>query len=84
MGALGSAGVKAMLVVRGDADIYVHGGGIYEWDACAPMAVAAAAGLHVSGIDGRPLRYNASDPWVSGMVICRPELADAVISAFER
>ncbi len=81
VGALGSAGVKAMLVVRGDADVYVHGGGLYEWDVCAPIAVAGAAGLHVSGIDGRPLRFNASDPWVQGFVVCRPELADPVLAA---
>lgn len=77
----GSAGVKAMLVVSGSADVYVHASGLYEWDACAPAAVAAAAGLFVSGADGRPLRYNKARPTVAGLVICRPELAGAVLRA---
>jgi 3'(2'), 5'-bisphosphate nucleotidase len=72
---IGSAGVKAMAVVRGRADAYVHGGGQYEWDSAAPVAVAAAAGLHVSRLDGSPLQYNQPDPWLPDLVICRPELA---------
>ncbi|MCB0995140.1 MAG: 3'(2'),5'-bisphosphate nucleotidase CysQ [Acidimicrobiales bacterium] len=79
----GSAGVKAMLVVSGAADVYVHASGLYEWDACAPAAVAAAAGLHVSGADGRPLVYNQSRPTVAGLVVCRPELADAVLDVLD-
>jgi 3'(2'), 5'-bisphosphate nucleotidase len=79
--AMGSAGAKAMAVVMGDADVYAHAGGQYEWDNCAPAAVAAAAGLHVSRIDGRPLVYNQPDPWLPDLLICRPELADAAIKA---
>ncbi len=75
---LGSAGAKAMAVVRGEADIYAHAGGQYEWDSCAPVAVAAAAGLHVSRIDGSPLRYNRPDPWLPDLLICRKEYADAI------
>lgn len=78
---MGSAGAKAMAVVRGDVDIYAHAGGMYEWDSCAPVAVAQAAGLHVSRIDGSPIRYNAEDPWLPDLLICRPELADKAISA---
>lgn len=77
----GSAGVKAMLVVRGDADVYVHGSRLYEWDVAAPAAVAAAAGLHVSAPDGTPLRFNAREPVSPGLVVCRPELAEAVLNA---
>jgi 3'(2'), 5'-bisphosphate nucleotidase len=55
---MGSAGAKAMAVIRGEADIYLHTGGQYEWDSCAPAAVAAAHGLHVSRVDGSPLVYN--------------------------
>jgi 3'(2'), 5'-bisphosphate nucleotidase len=80
---LGSAGAKAMAVVLGQADIYAHAGGQYEWDSCAPVAVAAAAGLHVSRIDGSPLRYNRPDPWLPDLLICRPELA-ATITALVR
>jgi 3'(2'), 5'-bisphosphate nucleotidase len=79
--ALGSAGAKAMAVVLGDADIYAHSGGQYEWDSCAPVAVAAAAGLHVSRIDGSPLRYNQPDPYLPDLLICRPEYAEPVLAA---
>ena len=78
---MGSAGAKAMAVVRGEADAYVHGGGQYEWDNCAPAAVAAAAGLHVSRLDGTPLRYNNADPYLPDLVVCRAELADDVLAA---
>ena len=78
---LGSAGAKAMAVVRGEADVYVHAGGQYEWDSCAPAAVAAAAGCAVSRLDGSPLRYNQPDPYLPDLVICRPELAGAVLAA---
>jgi 3'(2'), 5'-bisphosphate nucleotidase len=78
---LGSAGAKAMAVVLGEADVYAHSGGQYEWDSCAPVAVAEAAGLHVSRLDGSPLRYNNPDPYLPDLLICRKELADAVIEA---
>ena len=76
---MGSAGAKAMAVVRGEVDVYVHGGGQYEWDNCAPAAVAIAAGLHVSRLDGSPLGYNNADPYLPDLVICRPELAAEVL-----
>ncbi len=75
---LGSAGAKAMAVVLGEADIYVHDGGMYQWDSAAPAAVALAAGLHASRLDGSPLVYNDRDPWLPDFIVCRPELADAV------
>lgn len=77
--AMGSAGAKAMAVVRGEADVYLHTGGQYEWDNCAPVAVAAAAGLHVSRVDGSPLRYNNADTYLPDLLICRKELADEVL-----
>ena len=78
---VGSAGAKAMTVLLGEADVYVHDGGMYQWDSAAPAAVAQAAGLHVSRIDGTPIEYNAADPWLPDLLICRPELADAVLAA---
>ena len=78
--AVGSAGVKAMAVVRGDFDAYVHGGGLYEWDSCAPVAVARAAGLHCCRLDGSDLEFNKPDPWSPGLIICRPELADKLVA----
>ena len=78
--ALGSAGYKAMAVVSGLADAYVTAGGLCEWDTCAPAAVAAAAGLHVSRIDGSRLRFNRPVPCRhDGLVICRPDLADELL-----
>lgn len=77
---VGSAGVKAMAVVRGEVDAYVHGGGLYEWDSCAPVAVARAAGLVCCHLDGSELRFNKSDPWSPGLVISRPGLVDDIVS----
>lgn len=76
---MGSAGAKAMAVVDGRADVYLHSGGQYEWDSAAPVAVARAAGLHASRIDGSPLEYNRRDPLLPDLLICRPELADEVL-----
>jgi 3'(2'), 5'-bisphosphate nucleotidase len=78
---MGSAGAKAMAVVLGEADVYAHAGGQYEWDNAAPGAVAAAAGLHVSRLDGSPLRYNQADPWLPDLLICRRDLAEPVLKA---
>ncbi len=76
---LGSAGAKAMAVVVGQADIYVHDGGMFQWDSAAPSAVAMAAGFHASRLDGSPLIYNERDPWLPDFILCRPELADDVL-----
>ena len=78
---LGSAGAKAMSVVSGETDIYVHDGGMYQWDSAAPAAVALAAGLHVSRVDGSPIVYNARDPWLPDFIVCRAELAERVLAA---
>lgn len=78
---IGSAGAKAMAVVRGDADAYVHTGGQYEWDSCAPVGVALAAGLHCSRTDGTPLEYNRRSIYLPDFVICRQEIADDLLAA---
>ena len=78
---IGSAGAKAMAVVRGDADAYVHAGGQFEWDNCAPVGVALAAGLHCSRLDGSEIRYNNPQPYLPDFVICRREIADDVLLA---
>lgn len=78
--AMGSAGAKAMAVVRGEAEIYLHTGGQYEWDSCAPVAVARAHGLHCSRIDGTPLVYNRPDVYMPDLLICRPEWAERVLA----
>ena len=77
---MGSAGAKVAAVIQGLADIYIHAGGQYEWDSAAPVAVARAAGLHTSRIDGSPLEYNRADPLLPDLVVCRPEYADAVLA----
>ena len=79
--AMGSAGAKAMAVVTGQAEIYLHSGGQYEWDNCAPVAVARANGLHCSRIDGGELRYNNRDTYLPDLLICRPEWAERVLAA---
>ena len=78
---MGSAGAKAMAVVRGEAEIYLHTGGQYEWDSCAPVAVASAYGLHCSRVDGSPLVYNQKDSYMPDLLICRMEWADRVFKA---
>ncbi len=76
---MGSAGVKVMSVVRDVTDAYVHAGGQYEWDSAAPVAVARAAGLFTSRVDGSPLRYNQSDVYLPDLIVCRPEIAERVV-----
>jgi 3'(2'), 5'-bisphosphate nucleotidase len=78
---IGSAGAKAMAVVRGDADAYIHAGGQWEWDSAAPAGVLQAAGLHATRIDGAPLRYNQPDPYLPDLLMCRAEVADLLLDA---
>ncbi|MDQ4053541.1 MAG: 3'(2'),5'-bisphosphate nucleotidase CysQ [Actinomycetota bacterium] len=78
--AMGSAGVKVMSVVRDLTDAYVHAGGQYEWDSAAPVAVARAAGLFTSRIDGTPLHYNQDDVYLPDLIVCRPELAERIVA----
>ncbi len=78
---MGSAGAKAMAVVRGEADIYLHAGGQYEWDSCAPAAVAAAHGLHISRANGSPLIYNQADVYMPDLLICRIEHVSGIMAA---
>jgi 3'(2'), 5'-bisphosphate nucleotidase len=76
---MGSAGAKVISVVRNVSDAYVHAGGQYEWDSAAPVAVARAAGLFTSRIDGSPLIYNREDPLLPDLLVCRPELAKPIL-----
>lgn len=77
---MGSAGAKVASIIQGVSDVYVHAGGQFEWDSAAPVAVARAAGLHTSRIDGSDLAYNQRDPKLPDLVVCRPELAKAVLA----
>ena len=81
---MGSAGFKGMAVMAGEVDAYVHAGGQYEWDSAAPVGVAQARGLHCSRCDGSPLIYNRPDPLLPDLVICRPELAERLLSAIAK
>ena len=81
---MGSAGFKASAVVLGDVEAYVHTGGQYEWDSAAPVAVARAAGLHTSRVDGSPLVYNREDPRLPDLVVCRPDLASDILTVLKR
>jgi 3'(2'), 5'-bisphosphate nucleotidase len=80
---MGSAGAKAMAIVRGEADIYVHAGGQYQWDSCAPAAVALAAGLHCSRLDGSPMRYGQRDPFLPDLLICTASVYERVRDALD-
>ena len=79
--AVGSAGAKAMCVVRGEADAYIHAGGQFQWDSAAPAGVAMAHGFAACRIDGTPLAYNVADTYLPDLIICRPELRDAIVDA---
>jgi 3'(2'), 5'-bisphosphate nucleotidase len=81
---MGSAGAKIAAVVLGAAEVYVHAGGQYEWDSCAPVAVATSSGLHASRLDGSPLRYGDPDAWLPDLVVCRQEYADQVLDVTMR
>jgi 3'(2'), 5'-bisphosphate nucleotidase len=81
VGSMGSAGAKAMAVLRGDVDAYVHAGGQWEWDSAAPVGVVLAHGLHASRIDGSPLIYNEAHPYLPDLLICREELATDILNA---
>jgi 3'(2'), 5'-bisphosphate nucleotidase len=78
---LGSAGAKVAAVIRGEVDAYVHGGGFYEWDTAAPVAVARAAGFHASRIDGSALAYNQADLLMPDILVCRPAVAGSLLQA---
>jgi 3'(2'), 5'-bisphosphate nucleotidase len=82
--AIGSAGAKAMALVRGDVDAYLHAGGQWEWDNAAPAGVVLAAGLHASRLDGSPLQYNQLDPYLPDFLMCRPEVASELLDAIRR
>ncbi len=77
---MGSAGAKVISVVRDVTDAYVHAGGQYEWDSAAPVAVARAAGLFTSRVDGSPLVYNQDDVYLPDLVVCRPELSEQILT----
>jgi 3'(2'), 5'-bisphosphate nucleotidase len=77
---LGSAGAKTAAVALGEADVFVHAGGQHAWDTAAPTAVALAAGLHVSRLDGSPVRFDCADPWTPDILVCRPSLREAALT----
>ena len=81
---MGSAGAKVISVVRDVSDAYVHAGGQYEWDSAAPVAVARAAGLFTSRVDGTPLVYNQDDVLLPDLIVCRPELAETIVEFVKR
>jgi 3'(2'), 5'-bisphosphate nucleotidase len=77
----GSAGAKAATVITQENDVYLHSGGFYEWDTAAPVAVARAAGLHVSRIDGSDVAYNQDNPYLPDILVCRPAIAGLLLNA---
>jgi 3'(2'), 5'-bisphosphate nucleotidase len=82
--AIGSAGAKAMAVIDGEVDAYLHAGGQWEWDSAAPAGVVLAAGMHASRLDGSPLRYNQLDPYLPDLLMCRAEVAPILLGAIRQ
>ena len=78
---VGSVGAKVTRLLTGRAEVYIHDSGFYEWDVAAPLAVAQAAGLTAVHIDGSPVQFNRRPPYVTNLLVCRPELTDAVQAA---
>lgn len=78
---IGSAGAKAMAVIDGYVDAYLHAGGQWEWDSAAPAGVMLAAGMHASRLDGSPLRYNQLDSYLPDLLMCRAEVAPILLGA---
>jgi len=81
---IGSAGAKAMALVRGNVDAYLHAGGQWEWDSAAPAGVVLAAGLHASRLNGSPMRYNQFDPYLPDFLMARPHTAATLLDAIRR
>jgi 3'(2'), 5'-bisphosphate nucleotidase len=81
---MGSAGAKAAAVIAGEADLYFHAGGQHEWDNCAPVAVALAAGLVACRIDGSAIRYNQADVKVPDLLIAAQDLGRAALDFLAR
>ena len=81
---MGSVGAKVASIILGHADAYVTVGAMGEWDTAAPVAVALAAGLHATRLDGSPVEFNTTDGRTHDLLVCRPELADTLIAACAR
>lgn len=77
----GSVGYKAMLLLLGRADVYVHTRGLKEWDTCAPETVARALGWSVCKLRGENHRYNQENPYNHEFVMCRPADKLAVVQS---
>jgi 3'(2'), 5'-bisphosphate nucleotidase len=78
---IGSAGMKAMSILLGEADAYLHSGPMKEWDSAAPAAVAAKAGLTVGDLAGRTLEFNKPNRLTEQLLICHPSLTDRLVAA---
>lgn len=78
---VGSVGAKVTRLLTGRAEVYLHDSGFYEWDVAAPLAVAHAAGLVGTHINGEDVQFNRRPPYVTSLLVCRPEVSAAVESA---
>lgn len=73
---VGSAGAKTAALLVGNAQLYVHDGGLSEWDAAAPFAIAKAAGIVVKHADGTDLKYNKANVKLSSVYLATPKMAE--------
>lgn len=78
---VGSVGAKVSRLLTGQAEVYLHDSGFYEWDVAAPLAAAQAAGLIATHLDGSRVTFNHRPPYVNNLAVCRPEVGDALAQA---
>lgn len=82
----GSIGVKVGRIASGGAELYAHLGlGPKLWDACAPEAIAVAAGMAFTDATGAPVRYDVGAlPLPRGLIVCPPAMLARVVAAAAR
>lgn len=78
---VGSVGAKVNELLSGRAEAYLHDTGFYEWDAAAPYGVAHHYGYRVSHWDQTPVTFNHMPPYVSSLMVCHPQIHDALLTA---
>jgi 3'(2'), 5'-bisphosphate nucleotidase len=81
---VGSSGIKGVKVASGELDVYAHPsrGLVKLWDACAPDAIARAAGAVYTDATGRPFDYRGAVAQGSGTLAANPTLHAEALRRF--
>lgn len=79
----GSVGIKIGLLVRQEADLYIHPGrGTKLWDTCGPEAILLAGGGKMTDPEGALIRYDVADPSLPlGLVATNGTAHDRIVAA---